>query len=70
MTGAVQIVVNGESREVDGNITVAELVSRLGLPTERIAVERNRKIIRKQDWHDVEVAQGDRFEIVHFVGGG
>jgi thiamine biosynthesis protein ThiS len=66
----VQIVVNGETREVPENLTVATLVEHLALPSERTAVERNREVIRRADWPIVPVTDNDRIEIVHFVGGG
>ena len=66
----MQIVVNGETREVPENLTVATLVEHLALPSERTAVERNREVIRRADWPIVPVTDNDRIEIVHFVGGG
>lgn len=66
----MRIEVNGESREVPENLTVASLVEQLALPNERTAIERNREVVRRADWPTVDLTEGDRIEIVHFVGGG
>jgi thiamine biosynthesis protein ThiS len=66
----VQIHVNGEPREVAGNTSLADLVSGLNLPDERIAVELNHVVVRRSDWPDTQLQEDDRLEIVHFVGGG
>lgn len=64
------IVLNGENREVPPGTTVAGLLRDLSLPPARVAVERNREIVRKPDYGSVRLAPGDRLEIVTFVGGG
>ena len=63
------ITLNGESRSVAAGSTVAELVESLGLAAGRVAVERNREIVPKSRWSE-ELRDGDRLEIVGFVGGG
>ena len=50
--------------------TVGELVRRLALAPERVAVEVNREVLRRARWEEAVLAEGDRVEIVHFVGGG
>ena len=70
MSNAVTIQVNGENHEARSGSTVAELLVRLGLNSGRVAVEYNLQILPKAKWDDTRVAQGDRFEIVQFVGGG
>ncbi len=70
MSATVLILVNGEQREIEAGRSVAELLKALDLPGERIAVERNKRIVRRAEWSDVVVEAGDSFEIVHFVGGG
>jgi len=67
---AIEIFVNGESREVPASLTVAQLLEHFELPVDRVAVERNLSIVPKADWERVAITPGDRFEIVHFVGGG
>ena len=70
MTSAFNVVVNGEAREIPTGLTVAGLLSYLGLGAQRVAVERNLEILPRARWNDTLVEAGDRFEIVHFVGGG
>lgn len=69
-TNHVEIVVNGEPREVPAGLTVATLLAHLGVDGGRVAVELNREIVRKTAWADAPVEAGARIEIVQFVGGG
>lgn len=64
------IMLNGESRSVTLPKTVAELVLDLGLKPAKVAVERNMEIVTRSTLADVQLADGDALEIVHFVGGG
>lgn len=66
----VQIHVNGETRELPGEPTVAELVESLSLRPEQVAVEVNRELVPRQQRAEVELCDGDRVELVTFVGGG
>lgn len=66
----IEVVVNGEARQVPENLTLRALLDFLGLPTDRVAVERNLQIVSQPDWDKVRVEPADRLEIVHFVGGG
>ncbi len=66
----VRIELNGESREVPDSLNIRQLLEHLDLPTERIAVERNRFVVARNDWDAIVVEPDDRFEVVHFVGGG
>lgn len=66
----MHVYVNGESREVAENPSLAELISLLDLPAARIAVELNREVVRRGQWDETILNEGDRIEIVHFVGGG
>ena len=70
MNDTIEITVNGEPRTVASEITVDGVLDALDLPRERIAVELNRRIVRRADWGEVRLAPGDRLEVVHFVGGG
>ena len=72
---AMRLTVNGEAKEIEGAtpdtaVTVVTLVERLGLGDARVAVEVNRKIVRRANWPEAALAEGDVVEIVHFVGGG
>ena len=51
-------------------ITLSELVTELALAPERIAIEWNREVVRRNHWSETRLTEGDRIEIVHFVGGG
>ena len=66
----MRVYVNGESRELSGPTSLAELITQLDLPAARIAVELNRAVVRRNDWSTTMLADDDRIEIVHFVGGG
>jgi thiamine biosynthesis protein ThiS len=66
----MEIVLNGETRAVRNGATVSSLLAELSLPATRVAVERNREIVRKAEYDATELAAGDRLEIVTFVGGG
>jgi thiamine biosynthesis protein ThiS len=62
--------INGEAREIPPVSTVRELLVFLGIAEARIAVEVNRKIVRRRDWESSPICDRDRVEIVQFVGGG
>ena len=66
----MRIVVNGENREFDIPVTVAELLRRYDLAPQRVAVEINEQLVRRARFDDVKIADGDRIEIVTLVGGG
>ncbi len=63
------LTVNGDPRDVPDGTTLRQLVVRLNLTPERVAVERNRRLVRG-DGYDAPLAAGDAVEIVTFVGGG
>jgi len=69
-TGMPLIEVNGAVREVEAGRTVSGLLEDLDLDDRLVVVELNRRIIRRDDSTDVVLRDGDRVEIVHFVGGG
>jgi len=66
----MRVILNGEEREIPDGLTLAGLIEQLGLHPERVAVERNREVVPRAQWATVEIREGDRLEIVHFVGGG
>ena len=66
----MKLTVNGEEREVTGPMTVLGLVESFGLAPQKIAVERNLEIVPRSAYGDVALRDGDRIEIVNFVGGG
>lgn len=67
---AMRLVLNGEDRSFESPLTLAQLVANLGMKPDRVAVERNRDIVPRDQWEAVTLQEGDRLEIVHFVGGG
>jgi thiamine biosynthesis protein ThiS len=66
----LRVYVNGETREVQDNPSLAELITELDLPVARIAVEVNREVVRRGEWGSRILQDEDKIEIVHFVGGG
>ena len=64
------ITLNGEPRAVALGTTIAALAAELGLNPAKVAVERNLEIVPRSTLADVVIGEGDRLEIVHFVGGG
>jgi thiamine biosynthesis protein ThiS len=69
----MQLIINGQTREFaelyDAS-TIADLIAHLALKGDRIAVEHNGSIVSRQNWSQTPVQASDKFEIVHFVGGG
>jgi thiazole synthase len=70
MSAEIIIEVNGEPQRIAADATVATLVESLGLDPAKVAVERNLEIVPRSTYAEVALADGDRIEIVHFVGGG
>jgi len=66
----MQIIVNGEQKQVEPGLTAAALVEQMGLGGRRIAMEVNLEILPRSRYAEHAFADGDRIEIVHFVGGG
>ena len=66
----MRLVLNGEPHDLDGTPTVAALVETLGLDTRKVAVERNLEIVPRSLYLATALSEGDRVEIVHFIGGG
>jgi sulfur carrier protein len=66
-------VVNGQSREfpqLTPGAQIRDLIAELGLKGDRLAIEQNGNIVPRSEWGSAALADGDRLEIVHFVGGG
>ena len=66
----MKITINGELREIPDGLSVAALLQHLEMIAERVAIERNLDILPRAKWQETAVQSGDRFEIVHLVGGG
>ncbi|MGD0972809.1 MAG: sulfur carrier protein ThiS [Candidatus Korobacteraceae bacterium] len=65
----MKLFINGEERQLEVT-TVSTLVEQLGMKADRVAVELNREIVPRADWPKTALRDGDKLEIVHFVGGG
>lgn len=70
MSESIRIQLNGKPHEAAPATSVRELIVSLDLQPEMIVVERNRTILRRDDYADAIVEEGDVLELVHFVGGG
>jgi thiamine biosynthesis protein ThiS len=66
----VRIQLNGQDSEVAAETSVQELITKLELTPQRVAVELNHQVIRRQEWDSTKLQEDDQVEIVHFVGGG
>ena len=65
----MNLTINGENRAFSVE-TLSGLVTELGMKADRVAVELNREIVPREQWAQTLLHDGDRLEIVHFVGGG
>ena len=69
----MKLQINGEERDFSGipdPFSLAALIQTLGMKSDRVAVELNRDIVPRDRWAETHLNEGDRLEIVHFVGGG
>jgi sulfur carrier protein len=66
----MRLLLNGEERDVAEVVTIADLVAALGLDARKVAVERNLEIAPRSTYGDTALVEGDRIEIVTFIGGG
>ena len=71
-TEPMNLQINGEHKSFDATVpfTLAALVEQLGMKSDRVAIELNRDIVPRDRWSETQLNEGDRLEIVHFVGGG
>jgi len=66
----MRLVINGKEQAFAGSLSLTELIDQLGMKGDRVAVELNREIVSRNRWPETWLKDGDRLEIVHFVGGG
>jgi len=66
----MRLVINGKEQTFEDALNLAQLVERLGMKGDRVAIELNRDIVPRAQWAETSLNDGDRLEIVHFVGGG
>ena len=66
----MNLTINGENRSLAPVESLHALVEQLGMKSDRVAIELNREIVPRDQWAQTAIRDGDRLEIVHFVGGG
>ena len=66
----MKVVINGEDREFTSVASLSDLLAQLGMKADRVAVELNRDLVPRDRWPATMLSDGDKLEIVHFVGGG
>ena len=66
----ITILLNGESREIEGELSLDKLLDLFSLPQQRVAIELNRSVMRRIEWESTIVKDADKIEVIHFVGGG
>ena len=66
----MRLFINGQEKAFEAPLSLAELLVQLGMKGDRVAVELNREIVARPLWAETQLRDGDRLEIVHFVGGG
>ncbi len=66
----MNITLNGEARAIPDGLSVEGLLQHLGIVSKKVAVERNLEIVPKSTFPSTLITEGDRLEIVHFIGGG
>jgi sulfur carrier protein len=69
-TATIRVQLNGKPRELPEGCSVQQALEYLGIEPRRIAVEVNRRILRRTQWHEVLIQNQDTLEVVQFVGGG
>ena len=66
----MEITLNGEKKQIESEVTLDRLLDLFSLPRQRVAVEHNKEVVARNDWPGTMVSDGDKIEVVHFVGGG
>jgi thiamine biosynthesis protein ThiS len=66
----MEVMVNGDFHDFEKGTTLAQMLVALDMPLKKIAVERNLEVVPKSTYQDVVLKEGDKLEIIHFIGGG
>jgi thiazole synthase len=66
----VRITLNGKPRSVSTDLSIASLLQEMGLEPAHVAVEHNQEVIPRRTWPEAKIRDGDRIEVVTFMGGG
>lgn len=67
---ALDVTINGEEQTLEPGLSLADLLVTLGITKGKVAIERNLEIVPRSLYSETMVKDGDRLEIVHFIGGG
>jgi len=66
----MNVTINGDERSFSDGLTLSALLEELGIDPRKVAVERNMEIVSKSTYGETEITDGDKLEVVHFIGGG
>lgn len=66
----MKLIINGDTRDFNSISTISDLLDQLRMKADRVAVELNRDLVPRDQWTTTQLSDGDKLEIVHFVGGG
>jgi sulfur carrier protein len=66
----LKVIINGENRNIDEDITVLNLLKELGIEEKTMAAAINMEVVKKENWENTKISEGDKIEFLHFVGGG
>lgn len=66
----VTIVLNGEQKKIEDEVTLDRLLDLFSLPRQRVAIELNKEVVRREQWETTKLKDSDLIEVIHFVGGG
>ncbi len=66
----MRVIINGEDREIEENISVLDLLKDLGIEEKTMAAAVNMQVVKKENWESKLISENDKIEFLHFVGGG
>lgn len=66
----IRITLNGKQRELEGEVTIPELLETMGVQPRQVAVALNGEVVKRDAWAQMSIAEGDVVEVVRAVGGG
>lgn len=66
----MKVSLNGETKEIPADLNLEQLLAHFELPSQRVAIELNKEVIRRADWPSIKIGDSDVIEVIHFVGGG
>jgi len=64
------IIINGDVKEIPNGLNLEDVLNFFSLPSQRVAVELNKTVVPRREWGTTTVAESDKIEVIHFVGGG